>query len=178
LHDGPKFEIEIVELSGVRAEIRKEPPYAEGEIQLALRDLGSHLLVRDLTERDCVADAERWSNEDAEVCSERPYRPGAVEFTAGGCALYHHVMTRLFGDPYDQTVWFRCSKSPGLANFFSVRFPPLRQELDEWLATPTVWCAPVGVVRLEGPYSTGPFWVDRFTRVAGGFRVDIEYCEV
>jgi hypothetical protein len=161
-------------------ELGYEFPAQEYERALELALAAGWLKV--VTAQDRLADELRWANEPHQNWSDLPLREGSVWFTEVGWSRF---------EPMLRDVWAAADRSPWVGTIQNKWTPPDQVsllgaspdsliEVMDLIPNGNSPMFPPGtqIVRTQGPYAIGPWWVHRFVQLPAGFRLDLWYLRV
>ena len=133
--------------------------------------------IRTLTPEDCRRDAARWENEPNRAFDTDEYQPGNVDFTDEGAQLWNRIRSEEAEANGKRVEWgVRYAwRFAGQVRVFCHDQDKLRTHVDAILSgkDTSLHSEPYQITRADGPFQLGAWWVDRFTRLRQGYRMDL-----
>ena len=157
-----------------------EESFSQAEYELTVETCLQKGWIKVLTSEDCAQDRLRWQNEQDQFCGEIEYRPDDVDFTEAGARLFFSMFAEIDAAqgkrPYHSLGIGFAWSMPGCVHLFGAYADQVMQHADDVLAGREFLgdgCRQIE--RVEGPFPTGPWWINRFVRLQEGYRCDV-YC--
>lgn len=136
--------------------------------------------LRVITVQDREQDRLRWQNDMNQYCGEIEYQPGDIEFTEVGARLFYRILEELDvaegKRPYESLSIGYSWSMPGCVRFFGAYADQVMQATEQYVTgKESLGDCCRQIERVEGPFPTGPWWINRFVHLQEGYRCDL-YC--